>query len=813
MLTITEPTPVVVQLDWLRPSGTSRTDRIELLVTSQKPAGLVKDLQVNQNTYSLVAGDIIDPSDYTGALAPGGQRVTIAAYASYEFNAFYPACLCFRPTSWVYSTKLLLKAVNPGTAPTIGQQPANQSVLAGTSASFSVTAGGSGLRYQWQRAAPGSSTFVDLTGERAASLVTPATTAADNGARYRVRVCAAGASSPCVESNLALLTVYTAPVAPSFTLQPVSTSIVAGQTASFDVTVAGQPAPAVQWYRVGNPGDMAVGTPCPPGAAGATECHYTTAALQLADSGARFYARATNAAGQSDSNSATVTVQPQAVAPGIVHQPADQSVPAGSSASFTVEASGTAPLSYQWYRDGQPISGANGATLTFPNVGDTDNGATFHVVVSNDSGSVTSNPARLTVTAPVCIGPTQIDARTGSASFYAPVVIDASGRAMAVWSEWEDTPNGGWYMFASRFTPGTGWSAAARVAPLNEAGDLASVPVRLDAAGNVWAAWHHALGGVSIARYDQASGDWAVSSELSGNNKSGGEDLALAPNGEAMVVWSTGGQTETVYAKRFAGGAWSSSATQVSTVSPARNPRVAMDASGNAMAVWRQPPDGDNHLYASRYARDTNTWSVPVKIENEAGGASDDYQLAMNSAGQAAVVWSGAPAPNPVYIARYEPGSGWLGTETLDADPNRIFSLSSTPQVAITDDGVTVAIWSHYTEDRDRIYARTHAAGGWSGPPTVLSSANQTGHWEYPYLAMSPSGTAIVVSQQSEPDQFGVYINRFTPPNQWQVAEHVTSFDTQTHNAYGTRVAVNTNGAFAATWGQDGNGTWAIQCP
>jgi glucose/arabinose dehydrogenase len=83
-------------------------------------------------------------------------------------------------------------------------------------------------------------------------------------------------------------------------------------------------------------------------------------------------------------------------APSISSQPANVTVAAGQSASFTVTASGTAPLAYQWQRNGVNIAGATSPTYTLTTAA-TDNGAAFRAVVSNAAGSVTSNPATLTV--------------------------------------------------------------------------------------------------------------------------------------------------------------------------------------------------------------------------------------------------------------------------------------------------------------------------------------------------------------------------------------------------------------------------------
>ncbi|GAA0764512.1 hypothetical protein LRH25_10140 [Ideonella azotifigens] len=84
--------------------------------------------------------------------------------------------------------------------------------------------------------------------------------------------------------------------------------------------------------------------------------------------------------------------------PQITQQPADLSVTAGQPASFTVAATGSDPLSYQWQRDGSDIVGATSATYSLATTATTDTGAVFRAVVSNVAGSATSNNAALTVT-------------------------------------------------------------------------------------------------------------------------------------------------------------------------------------------------------------------------------------------------------------------------------------------------------------------------------------------------------------------------------------------------------------------------------
>src|SRR5205823_9178665 len=97
---------------------------------------------------------------------------------------------------------------------------------------------------------------------------------------------------------------------------------------------------------------------------GATAASYTTPATTAADNGDQFTVVVSNAAGSVTSNAAALTVSSVLVAPTITRQPASQTVTTGQRATFTVTATGTAPLSYQWQKNGTAIGGATGTTHT-----------------------------------------------------------------------------------------------------------------------------------------------------------------------------------------------------------------------------------------------------------------------------------------------------------------------------------------------------------------------------------------------------------------------------------------------------------------
>src|SRR5258708_33506020 len=171
-------------------------------------------------------------------------------------------------------------------------------------------------------------------------------------------------------------------VTPSITTQPVSQTVKAGQMATFSVAATGTAPLTYQWKK----NNAAI--------SGANSSSYTTAATTSSDTGAQFTVAISNAVGAVTSNAAPLTVN---VPPSITAQPASQTVTAGQTATFVVTATGTAPLSYQWQKNGTAISGANSASYTTPATTTADNGAQFTVIIKNSAGRVTSSAASLSV--------------------------------------------------------------------------------------------------------------------------------------------------------------------------------------------------------------------------------------------------------------------------------------------------------------------------------------------------------------------------------------------------------------------------------
>ena len=149
----------------------------------------------------------------------------------------------------------------------------------------------------------------------------------------------------------------------------------------------------------------------------------TLNAAQAGDAG-NYQVVITNVAGSAVSGVATLTVL---VPPTIVTQPVSRAVALGTTVSLSVAANGTAPLSYQWRKNGGAIGGAAGATLTLTNVQLTDAGS-YQAIVSNIAGTATSAAADLSVHFPAAIA-TQPAGQSLLAGASAAFSVTATGEA------------------------------------------------------------------------------------------------------------------------------------------------------------------------------------------------------------------------------------------------------------------------------------------------------------------------------------------------------------------------------------------------
>ena len=287
--------------------------------------------------------------------------------------------------------------VTVNAATTINTQPANVDICENENATFTTSATGTNISYQWQ-----------FNGNNISGATTDIYTI--NGATFGNSgdyTCVITGDCGNVTSNTASLTVSDATV---INTQPTGNVYCEGDNLSLSVSATGGSL-TYQWQL--NDSNIS----------GATSATYTTTA-ETSDAG-DYTCIVTGPCGSITSSSATVTVDAATV---INTQPTNIDICDGENATFTTGATGT-NISYQWQLDGNNISGANTDTYTI-NGATSANAGSYTCIVSGDCGNVTSNTATLSVgtTPSITTQPISVDANAGdNVSF----TVVASGTGLA----------------------------------------------------------------------------------------------------------------------------------------------------------------------------------------------------------------------------------------------------------------------------------------------------------------------------------------------------------------------------------------------
>lgn len=338
------------------------------------------------------------PSYTTAALSLGDNGLQLRAVANNVVGD-------------VGSVPVTVSVSDVDVAPSISSQPAALSVVAGSEAVFAVVARGTeALSYQWRR------NGVAITGANAPVLKLAAVSEAD-ATGYSVQVSNTAGSATSDAAQLSVSAGAAPTVAPTIVTQPVSVLVNSGNTATFAVGVSGSGPLSYQWLRNGSP------------ISGATSAFYSMAAVTIGDA-ATYAVQVSNSVGSETSWNVVLTVnqseQPAAVT--LVSHPSPQIQSPGGSATFAVAVTGSGPISYQWLKNGAPITGAISGVLTLTGIVAED-AASYSVTVGNGLGSVTSNAAILTVLGVPTIGAQPV-ATTAVAGDTASFSVAATGAGL-----------------------------------------------------------------------------------------------------------------------------------------------------------------------------------------------------------------------------------------------------------------------------------------------------------------------------------------------------------------------------------------------
>lgn len=315
--------------------------------------------------------------------------------------------------------------------------------------------------------------------------------------------------------------------------------------------------------------------------------------------------------------------------------------------------------------------------------------------------------------------PERIDAE-GSAQEAIELAANADGFGVAVWTDWDGE------IWTNRYTPNNGWGTSERIATQGD-------------------------GYVSLYPPPQ---------------------VTIAQNGSAMVVWLENGP-DAIWGSHFnPNGGWGT-AEQIDRGFQdygVSGPDVAMDADGNAIAVWRRSAD-ETTVVASR-CTPGNGWGPVQRIDDGSAGYSQGHaRVAMNPAGSAIAVWPGGDgAGGNVFANQYTPTGGWQTSEAIDDSSE---TWAEGPVVAMDGSGNGIVVWrqDYYGDEfsSSRITANRYTPeAGWEGPEPI--EGDDQSYSYLPYISMNVGGTAVVVWTRAAhgPDVGGVFAKHYIPDSGWR---------------------------------------------
>lgn len=262
---------------------------------------------------------------------------------------------------------------------------------------------------------------------------------------------------------------------------------------------------------------------------------------------------------------------------------------------------------------------------------------------------------------------------------------------------------------------------------------------------------------------------------------------------------------------------WGVASSLKTEIGSAFKTSVAMDAAGNAIAVWTQT--GAESLWSSRYTPLAG-WSLPELIERQPGAVEGRPQIVFDSSGDAILIWEQFDGNHTsIWVNRHRPGQGWGSAELLeldDAGDARLYRGA----IAAGADGSLIAVWSQsegqnpYSHQSDRwnaVASHYSQAGGWS-PPVVLDWAEEgggifDGSAGQVQVGMDANGNAVALWEQhglsewaSHVADHGYWSSQYTPGGGWTQATNIWQYQGAGFIGYAKDLVVDAAGNALAVW-------------
>lgn len=365
-------------------------------------------------------------------------------------------------------------------------------------------------------------------------------------------------------------------------------------------------------------------------------------------------------------------------------------------------------------------------------------------------------------------GPPVVLSAPGKLAVNPDLAVNEDGRAEAVWESYA-YPN----IRGASKDPHGGWDHEVTIST-GEA-DENTPSVGIDANGHSIAIWG-AYKGLNLRAIETADGlvqgGWGSPARLFSSEEGGVGNPHVAVNaaGDAVAVWARAenhGSAQVIViesARRLAGGEWSSAVAVASSEPYLEYLSVVVDAGGNATAVW----EGSEGVETASWPA-VGGWTSPVLLST---GRGTEPQVAVTPAGEAVAIWRDFVGNSfEIDTATKPAAGGWTAAARLSASGG----YETQPHVAVDSAGNAVAVWGAPSSLREEeVQSATRPAGGEWGDPVGVSSSRCEDPPE-PRVAIEGDGTAVAIWDCFRRSTHGVIESASLPVGgEWSSPEQIS---------------------------------------
>lgn len=298
--------------------------------------------------------------------------------------------------------------------------------------------------------------------------------------------------------------------------------------------------------------------------------------------------------------------------------------------------------------------------------------------------------------------------------------------------------------------------------------------------------------------------------------------VAIDAQGRALAVWRQlegNPQADRLWGSRYQPGqGWSAPQRLEANTGAVRDIRVAIDkASGRAMVLWTQLSSATGYDLWALPVDPSSGWGAAALLESGAGTVGV-AGIGLDASGNATAVWSqiGPTTRFSVYANRYTPARGW-GSATLIETNEVVGSVDGDPAVVVAGSGEATAVWKRSSGSSASLWTnRANASGNWGTASELVPDAGSAQSIGAHDLAVDAAGNALLAWGQADlpagSNQWAsaVWFKRFSA-GAWQSdATRVGTPVTGTQAFLSTPVLrVNAAGAAVVSWGRQDNALMA----